>query len=246
MVSGNRVAKMVEMRYNYTSSNQIVDHGASGIARGLSKFCKGELTMTDHTSTSSALKVCSRCKESKPLTEFTQRKSGQRVGTYEGRCKECLRLTSAEYRARHPERVVESRARTQDKYREQRNAEYRDRLAADLEYRKKRNDKSRAWRERNRDRIAEYNAARFDEKPEAMRAAIRASDKRNPNRSRAHKAVQYAVKTGKLPPAWSVVCECCQEAAAANYHHHKGYEQEFRLDVVALCTECHGKAHWVD
>lgn len=193
-----------------------------------------------------AFKTCSKCKESKSLSEFTQRKTGKQAGTYEGRCKNCLRLTSREYRARHPERAAASRAQTRDKYREQRNAEYRERLAADSEYRKKRNDKSRAWREQNRQHIAEYNATRFDEQPELMRAAIKASGKKSPERIKAHKSVSYAVKMGKFPPAWTMVCEHCQEAQAGHYHHHKGYSQEFKLDVIALCTECHGKAHWVD
>lgn len=202
--------------------------------------------MPDHTPSSSALKVCSKCGESKPLSEFTQRKTGKQAGTYEGRCKECLRVTSREYRARHPERVVESRKRTNDKYRQGRNAASRERIASDPEYRKKRNDKSRSWRERNRERIAEYNAMRFEEKPVAMRAAIKASRQKYPEHRKAHKAVAYAVKSGKFPPAWTMVCEHCQEALAAEYHHHKGYEPEHKLDVIALCTECHGKAHWVN
>jgi len=157
-----------------------------------------------------------------------------------------MRLVSAEYRARHPERVVESRARTIAKYRDQRNADYRARLATDPEYRKKRNDKSRAWRERKRDHIADYNAARFDNEPEKMRVAIRASERKYPEHRAARKAVYYAVQVGKLPPVWTMVCEHCQEAQASHYHHHNGYVGEHKLDVIALCTECHGKAHWVD
>jgi hypothetical protein len=127
----------------------------------------------------------------------------------------------------------------------QRNAEYRARITNDPEYRKKRNDKSRRWRERNRARIAEYNAARYEEKPEYLYQATRSYIQRNPERRSAHKAVSYAVKVGKFPPAWTMVCEHCQEALASQYHHHNGYLGEHRLDVIALCTECHGKAHWV-
>ncbi|MGK2953565.1 MAG: hypothetical protein ACSLEZ_14440 [Thiobacillus sp.] len=130
--------------------------------------------------------------------------------------------------------------------RERINAAYRERIANDPEYRKKRNDKSRRWRERNRVRIAEYNAARFDETPEVMRKAIRTSQQKYPERHKARKAVAYAVQSGKFPPAWTMVCAHCQEALAAEYHHHNGYVGEHKLDVIALCTECHGKAHWVD
>jgi hypothetical protein len=157
-----------------------------------------------------------------------------------------MRLATADYRARHPEWVIESRAHWKEKYSEKSNAAARARLAVDAEYRKKRNDKSRAWRQRNRDHISDYNAARFETEPEVMRAAIRSSQRKYPDRHSARKAVAYAVQVGKLPPPSTIVCASCQEAQAAQYHHHNGYSEEHRLDVIALCTECHGKAHWVD
>lgn len=207
---------------------------------------KGDYAMSDSISQPSALKVCNKCKQAKPLSEFTQRKSGKRAGTYEGHCKECMRLASAEYRAQHPERARESCARSAEKNREQRNADYRVRLAADAAYRKKRNDKSRRWRDQNRQRIADYNAKRFDDQPEAMRSAIKSSQRKYPERHSARKAVNYAIQVGKLPPASTLVCAGCQEAQAAHYHHHSGYSEEHKLDVIALCTQCHGKAHWLD
>ena len=30
---------------------------------------------------------------------------------------------------------------------------------------------------------------------------------------------------------------------AAQYHHHRGYAPEYRLDVVPMCPACHGQAH---
>lgn len=166
---------------------------------------------THSTPQPSALKVCSRCGEAKPLSEFYQRKSGR----YDSPCRTC-------YAAR-----------------------YQAQFAADPEFRAKRNNKTRQWRENNRDHIAAYNAARYDQEPELMRAAEKASEKRHPERISARKAVRYAVTSGKFPPASTQVCEMCQEALASHYHHHKGYAKEYRLEVVALCTECHGKAHWV-
>lgn len=139
-----------------------------------------------------------------------------------------------------------SNAPSTENKRELRNAEYRARIANDPEYRNKRNEKSRRWRERNRAHIAQYNAARYEEKPEYLYQATRSYIQRNPERRAAHKAVSYAVKMGKFPPVWTMVCEHCQEAQAGHYHHHEGYVGEHRLDVIALCTECHGKAHWVE
>lgn len=130
--------------------------------------------------------------------------------------------------------------------RERINAAYRERIANDPDYRKKRNDKSRRWREKNRGHITEYNAERYAENPEYLYTAVRKSEQKHRQHYLARKAVWYAVSVGKLPPAWSMVCEICGEAQAAHYHHHHGYDIEHRLDVQPVCTECHGKAHWVD
>lgn len=237
---------MVYFGYNTGVVNRKVDRGATGIAHGLSKFYLGELTMSHSNPQPSALKVCSKCGEAKPLTQFTQRKTGRQAGSYEARCKECMRAASAAYRSQFPERAAEASRRSNDKTREQRNIEYRDRIAKDLEYRKKRNDKSRAWREGNREHIAQYNAARYDDDPQRMRAAVKSSHAAYPEHLKARKSVAWAVKAGTFPPAWTMVCERCQEAQAAQYHHHKGYDPEFKLDVIALCTECHGKEHQSD
>lgn len=217
--------------YNTGVVNQKSDRGGAGNTPRPEQQYGGTVTMPHSTPQPSALKVCSKCGESKPHSDFRHHKTGRMAGAPRSTCRECDLAIARAYKARNRERL---------------NEEYRLRIANDPGYRKKRNDKSRAWRERNRQHITEYNATRFEENPEAMRAAIKASDKKNPERRKAHKAVYYAVKVGKLPPAWSMVCEDCQESAAANYHHHKGYSEEYKLDVIALCTECHGKAHRVN
>ena len=81
--------------------------------------------------------------------------------------------------------------------------------------------------------------------PEKRRQAVKEAKARNPQRVKAHGAVNQAIARGDIPPAYSVVCESCQEAQAKHYHHHLGYAQEHWMDVVALCTTCHGKAHRV-
>lgn len=127
--------------------------------------------------------------------------------------------------------------------RAQRNAEYRARIANDPEFRKKRNDKSRAWRERNRERIAEYDRRIRAETEGRATFYTRQYRERYPEKARAHIAITNAIGDGKIPPAPTQLCQECKQAQAAHYHHHKGYEPEFWLDVVALCTECHGREH---
>lgn len=64
----------------------------------------------------------------------------------------------------------------------------------------------------------------------------------NPNYQRALSAVNYAVRTGKLPQPDSLQCHY-GEHPAQEYHHYKGYEPEHRLDVVPVCRKCHRKIH---
>lgn len=172
--------------------------------------------MQDHTLSLPALKVCCQCGESKPLSEFYQRKSGKRAGAYDTRCKACFV------------------------------ARYQNQKATDPMFRAKRNEVTRIWRENNRDHIAEYNARVYAEQPETKRAAVKASAEKHPDHHHARRAVKNAVRHDEFPPAATMVCEYCQEAQAADWHHHKGYAEEHWLDVIALCTACHGKAHWTN
>lgn len=57
----------------------------------------------------------------------------------------------------------------------------------------------------------------------------------------ARHAVFYAVKTGKMLPASAQKCEDC--GSEAEHLHHESYSPEHLLDVVPLCTTCHGKRH---
>ena len=60
----------------------------------------------------------------------------------------------------------------------------------------------------------------------------------HPERYGAHMAVHYAIKVGKLAKATTLKCIYCLKQAR-QYHHHNGYENEHRLDVVPVCLECH-------
>lgn len=60
------------------------------------------------------------------------------------------------------------------------------------------------------------------------------------DQGQARNAVSEAVEKGILPPAKTQVCTVCGDSAM-EYHHHKGYEPKHCLDVVPLCTACHGQ-----
>lgn len=65
---------------------------------------------------------------------------------------------------------------------------------------------------------------------------------RYPEKYKAEKAVNNAIAVGKLPKANTLQCHYCP-AQAEQYHHHKGYAQEYWLDVIAVCVKCHSKLH---
>lgn len=60
---------------------------------------------------------------------------------------------------------------------------------------------------------------------------------RYPEKKKAKDAVGKAIKSGKLLEPTSLQCSCGKQAA--QYHHHKGYAPEHRLDVIPLCIKCH-------
>ena len=63
----------------------------------------------------------------------------------------------------------------------------------------------------------------------------------NPDKVKAHNAVNRAVATGKLSAPEANLCAHCG-GDATEYHHHS-YEREHWLDVMALCHSCHMMIH---
>jgi hypothetical protein len=56
------------------------------------------------------------------------------------------------------------------------------------------------------------------------------------------RAVAKEVTAGRMPPVHTLKCSNCGVKALV-YHHHKGYEKEFWLDVIPLCGTCHKESH---
>lgn len=174
------------------------------------------------------LKICVKCQTAKPLSEFYQVKSGKDTSRYHSYCRDCTSAVSLEWHTENQEYVREK---------------------ARILWRQNRTDKLASQRARyreNQEYRAQYARRWYWQQPEKSREMARQYVVNNPEKNRARAAVSYAVKTGKFPPAWSMVCEDCKEAQAAEWHHHKGYAPEHKKDVIALCHECHGKAHWIE
>lgn len=65
---------------------------------------------------------------------------------------------------------------------------------------------------------------------------------RFPKRYTAKNAVNSAVRHGKIPCIKTRRCYFCYKQAH-QYHHYKGYEPEFKLDIIPICFKCHKKIH---
>ena len=65
---------------------------------------------------------------------------------------------------------------------------------------------------------------------------------RYPERFKAKQAVNYVVIINKIPHIKTRRCYFCFEQAQ-EYHHYKGYEHIFWLDVIPVCIKCHIKIH---
>ncbi len=68
---------------------------------------------------------------------------------------------------------------------------------------------------------------------------------RHPERRKAKGAVCTAIAAGRLQRPDTLPCHYCPEQAN-QYHHHQGYEQGQRLNVVPTCQQCHTKQHTTD
>lgn len=62
---------------------------------------------------------------------------------------------------------------------------------------------------------------------------------KNPNNRKAKRAVAQAILNGRLISFHLRACYYCYEQAEL-YHHYLGYEPEHWLDVIPVCTGCHG------
>lgn len=105
-------------------------------------------------------------------------------------------------------------------------------------------------RDENLERIQEYdrqrgqlphrkagNKARAHRYVEQQKAALRRKRREAPAWDKAHSAVSKAIRDGKLTPK---PCERCGFALGVQAHH-EDYSKP--LEVVWLCTKCHGARH---
>jgi hypothetical protein len=77
------------------------------------------------------------------------------------------------------------------------------------------------WVEENRQRVRDYHQKRS-----------------HTFKGRAMRAVNYAVRIGKLPRISTQICDC---GLPARHYHHESYRKEHWLKVIPKCLSCHGE-----
>lgn len=174
-----------------------------------------------------AFKTCVDCDETKPVAQFSKnRNSKDGLNSY---CKPCASARYKRWREANRERRNQYMREWHQANLEHETRYARERYRNDEEYRRK----VLAWQKQYRLRSDAQRRHWINKKAKGFQNDM----------TRAHTTVSRAVRRGILPPAWSMVCDGCDEAQAAHWHHHKGYNRQSWLDIIPLCLDCHGKEH---
>jgi len=169
-------------------------------------------------------KICSSCKQTKTLNEFSRNKSSK--DGHHNQCKVCKNKVNKAYR--QTEKAKQNARKYMRKRRKTKKGQA---------YEK------RYWRS-EAGIINRRKARKKFYKTEKGKQARRKYCKDNPEKRQAKNAVNYAIKIGKLPRPDTLQCHYylqnpnC-EKQAKQYHHHKGYAPEHWLDVIPVCIPCH-------
>jgi hypothetical protein len=167
-------------------------------------------------------KTCSKCKETKPLTEFyrfARAKDG-----YQARCKVCQNALHTRWVKENPEKQYQVTLRYQKKQREA-TAARKHAHPSSSPTPEQRVAAAKKWAEDNPERAAELH-----------RNGINAYHRRHPERLKARSMVHDAVRRGELKQEPCRICSNPKSEA-----HHEDYMKP--LEVDWLCNDCHKDLH---
>lgn len=100
------------------------------------------------------------------------------------------------------------------------------------------NGRSRKWYWKNREKRIKVTRKYREMNPEKVRDSATKWRTKNPEKARAHWAVKYGIKSGRMKRQ---PCEVC--GAEKVHAHHDSYARENRLDVRWLCRDHHAEHH---
>jgi hypothetical protein len=196
-------------------------------------------------------KRCTKCGETKPLSEFYRNK--RKPDGRHSWCKACMREYQAKYnqtaKGRESQRGRSLRYRQTAKGREAQRRHSQSEKARETKRRYQRSEKwrdyQRRWRtseegcEYHRKYLRAYRQS--DHGREIYRKANARQHAKYPKRRRARSAVANAIQASKIPPACMLTCADC--GRPAQHYHHESYDREHWLDVIPLCRKCHTARH---
>lgn len=180
------------------------------------------------------IKTCGTCKTEKPLADFA--KERRQADGHCPMCRECRKAVCRKYRHSDKGKAQRERMEATAEWRARHKISVKKYRASALA-----KEKQREWWSSDgykNDRKARRRIAKYKEKHQAANLRY---NRRHPDRQRARQAVNRLVRSGRWQRASDKVCEHCGRQAQ-EYHHHKGYAKEHRLDVIPLCEPCHKMA----
>ena len=176
------------------------------------------------------MKTCTKCGVSKLEADFSP--DSRRSDGLQSQCRECKNAYKRARYANDPD------------YREPYKAAKRAYYASNPDYqeRTKAYSKTERAKETRRQYSQTARAKQLASKHSRARWSKIRLDPEAKAKIRARRAIRYDIHKGYRPAASELDCAICGKPAA-HYHHHLGYADDHRRDVIALCGDCHRSIH---
>ena len=175
-------------------------------------------------------KRCSKCKSTKPVSEFDKHSLSK--DGYQYWCKECKKQYALNYSKTEKYKKGQERYYQSEKCKQTLRSYNRS---------KKGKQVHRRWRQSNKGKqsLRKYRQSKNGEI--AYRKSKRTYLIAHFDRCQARFAVGNAVQSGKLRKPTEYTCSKCPDRAQE--YHHDSYAPDHWLDVIPVCRSCHINIH---
>jgi len=168
------------------------------------------------------MKICSKCKQEKPLEMFYPDKKNKKDGLMYY-CKECAKKSSSFWAKNNPEKIKKIAKKCRNN---------RDVIISDY-YKEKNREAQNRWRERNPDKSKQLFKQWYDKNKESEKVRRKKWKESNKEKTNAHEVVRRKLKNPGI-------CEICKSDRFVDAHH---FDYNYPLEVMYLCRSCHKRMH---